>query len=167
MAGATGPNRCLRSLPRDEPGRVAVKIAVIAAKAPQSGSDSSNFNYRFDLNRHVGGNGTHPDGATCVPTSIAEHFHEQIRAAVDHLCMVGKIRYTFGWPEVAEILIKKQDIHEGERMAAIEFSVTGGVFGQGQADAKPGVMVNANGVQLIKHHLTAPPHLVVDAKSII
>jgi hypothetical protein len=29
--------------------------------------------------------------------------------------MVGKIRYTFGWPEVAEILIKKQDIHEGER----------------------------------------------------
>jgi hypothetical protein len=52
-------------------------------------------------------------------------------------------------------------------MAAIEFSVTGGVFGQGQADAKPGVMVNANGVQLIKHHLTAPPHLVVDAKSII
>ena len=70
--------------------------------------------------------------------------------------MVGKIRYTFGWPEVAEILIKKQDIHEGERMAAIEFSVTGGVFGQGQADAKPGVMVNANGVQLIKHHLTLP-----------
>jgi hypothetical protein len=75
-------------------------------------------------------------------------------------------QYTFNWSEVAEALIKKQDIHDGQWMAIIEFAVTGGVFGQTPGDARPGMMVNANGVQLLKAPAGAAPHLVVDATKV-
>ena len=61
--------------------------------AKSSKAISSNLNDRFNLNRHVEGKRTHPDSAARVSPAIAEHFHEQIRAAVDHLRMVGKIRH--------------------------------------------------------------------------
>ncbi len=79
--------------------------------------------------------------------------------------MAEATQYTFSWPEVTEMLIKKQDIHEGEWMTAVQFAIAGGVIGQGPtpADAKPGVMVFANGLQLVRAEPNAPPHLVVDA----
>jgi hypothetical protein len=51
---------------------------------------------------------------------------------------------------VTELLIKEQDIHEGEWIALIEFGVTPGMFGPSPAEAKPGMSIIANGVQLSK-----------------
>jgi hypothetical protein len=74
---------------------------------------SNDLNDRFNLNRHIERKRPHPDGAGCVPTSIAEHFHEQIRAAVDHLWMVGKIRYGIDHakhPAKANDLVQTADL---------------------------------------------------------
>jgi len=45
--------------------------------------------------------------------------------------MAEVTQYTFSWSEVTETLIKKQNIHEGKWIAAIEFGVNAGVFGGG------------------------------------
>jgi hypothetical protein len=80
--------------------------------------------------------------------------------------MAEVTQYTFTWPELAEILIKQQGIHEGEWLAVVEFAVAAGVIGQGPPEAKPGVLVTANGVQLQKAVAGAPQHLVVDAAKV-
>ena len=74
--------------------------------------------------------------------------------------MVEVTQYSFSWPEVTEALLKKQGIHEGEWTAILEFAINAGVVGQGPADAKPGMMVVANGVQLLKSaaQFSASPH---------
>jgi hypothetical protein len=75
-------------------------------------------------------------------------------------------QYTFSWHEVAEMLIKKQKIHEGEWVALIEFGITPGMVGPSPTDAKPGMSIVANGVQLAKAQPGAPPNLVVDAAKV-
>jgi hypothetical protein len=80
--------------------------------------------------------------------------------------MAEATQYTFSWAEVAEILIKKQNIHEGEWVASIEFTINAGVVGTGPTDAKPGMIVTANNVQLAKAQPNSPPHLVVDAAKV-
>lgn len=80
--------------------------------------------------------------------------------------MVEVTQYSFSWPEVTEALLKKQGIHEGEWTAILEFAINAGVVGQGPADAKPGMMVVANGVQLLKAQPNSPPHLIVDAAKV-
>lgn len=80
--------------------------------------------------------------------------------------MAEAIQYTFSWPEVTEQLIKKQGIHEGEWMTIVEFGVTGGVFGQPNAEPKPGMAVAANSLQLVKAPPNSPPNLVVDAAKV-
>jgi hypothetical protein len=81
--------------------------------------------------------------------------------------MVEVTQYSFNWAELAEMLIKKQNIHEGQWMATVEFAISSGAFGvAGPADAKPGVMLLANGVQLIRAQPNFPQHLVVDAAKV-
>ena len=50
------------------------------------------LNNRFDLHRHIEGERAHSDGATRMPTAIAEYLNEQVRATVDDLWVVGKFR---------------------------------------------------------------------------
>jgi hypothetical protein len=45
------------------------------------------LNNRFDLNRHIEMERAHSDGATRMPTAIAEDLDKQFRATVD----------DFGW----------------------------------------------------------------------
>jgi len=100
--------------PRSRPTKSA--IADLACKIPKpSKAISNNLNHRLNLNRHVERKGTHPDGAACVPASIAEHFNEQIRAAVDYLWMVGKIRYGI---DHAEHSAKTNDLVETADLVA-------------------------------------------------
>ena len=44
--------------------------ACLPLHSPVSWRSSHNFNYSFDLNRHVEGKRSHPDGATGVPSAI-------------------------------------------------------------------------------------------------
>lgn len=80
--------------------------------------------------------------------------------------MAEATQYTFSWAEVAELLIKKQDIHEGEWTAGVEFVVTAAVVGPTPNDARPGLMVMANNVQLIRSQPNTLPHLVIDAAKV-
>ena len=80
--------------------------------------------------------------------------------------MAEATQYTFNLREVAELLIQKQGIHEGKWVAAIEFTVNVGMMGVVQADVKPGVMVLANSVQLLKAQEGMPPNLIVDASAV-
>ena len=52
-----------------------------------------NYNNRFDLNRHIQGQRAHSDGATRMPTAIAEDLDKQVRATVDNLRVVGEFRH--------------------------------------------------------------------------
>ena len=80
--------------------------------------------------------------------------------------MAEVTQYTFSWADVAEALIKKQDIHEGEWIAGIEFVFNVGIVGTNPSDARPGTMLFANSVQLSKPQPNSPPHLIVDAAKV-
>jgi hypothetical protein len=75
-------------------------------------------------------------------------------------------QYTFDWSEVAELLIKKLNIHEGEWLASIEFTINAGIVGPSPSDTKPGMLLVANKVQLARAPANSPPHLVVDAAKV-
>ena len=75
-------------------------------------------------------------------------------------------QYMFTWAEIAELLIKKQDIHEGEWTAAAEFVLNGAIVGPTANEAKPGLMLMINNIQLVKAQPNTPPHLVVDAAKV-
>src|SRR5437879_10949236 len=47
---------------------------------------------RLDLDRDAVRQGSHADGGARVLALVAEHLDEQVRAAVDHLGLVGEIR---------------------------------------------------------------------------
>ena len=80
--------------------------------------------------------------------------------------MAEATQYTVSWTEVAEALIKKLDIHEGEWTATTEFVVTAGVVGPNPGDARPGMMIMANNLQLVRAQPNTPPHLVVNAANV-
>jgi len=73
-------------------------------------------------------------------------------------------QYSFSFVELAEALIKRQDVHEGQWVVAIEFGVTIGMMGPTLDVVRPGAMVLANQVQLVRATAgQSPPHLIVDA----
>jgi hypothetical protein len=82
--------------------------------------------------------------------------------------MAEVTQYTFSWSEVAEQLIKKQGIHEGQWIATVEFTINAGFVGLGPnpADTRPGMMVTAGSVQLAKAQPNAPAHFIVDAAKV-
>jgi hypothetical protein len=74
-------------------------------------------------------------------------------------------QYNFSFAEVAEALIKRQNLHEGEWVVGVEFVLNVGAMGMSQESIRPGAMILANQFQLVKatpgqQH---PPGLVVDA----
>jgi hypothetical protein len=80
--------------------------------------------------------------------------------------MAEVTQYAFSWTEVAEALIKKQDIHEGEWTPVVEFAFTVGVLGPNPKDSRPGMMILGNSLQLVRAQPNSPPHLVVDAAKV-
>ena len=77
--------------------------------------------------------------------------------------MAEPTQFTFNLPEVAELLIKKQGIHEGKWLVGLEFNVNIGMMGVAPPNAYPGAMILCNGLQLTKGPDQAPANLVVDA----
>jgi hypothetical protein len=78
--------------------------------------------------------------------------------------MAEPTQFTFSIVETTEALIKKQGIHDGKWMIAIEFNINIALIGTGPTDARPGAMILANSLQLVKAPESgAPPNMVVDA----
>jgi hypothetical protein len=81
--------------------------------------------------------------------------------------MADPTQYTFSLLEATEALIKKQGIHEGKWVLAVEFGINIAMMGTGPADVKPGVMIVTNNLQLQRAvEPGAPPNLVVDAATV-
>jgi hypothetical protein len=77
--------------------------------------------------------------------------------------MVEVTQLSFTWVEIAEMLVKKADIHEGKWLVTAEMSINAGILGATPTDSKPGVVVLLNRLQLVKAETGAPESLVVDA----
>ena len=77
--------------------------------------------------------------------------------------MAEATQFSFDLTEVAETLLKKQGIHEGKWVIALEFTINIGFVGLTPENVRPGMMVLANSVQLVKAQDGSPPSLVVDA----
>jgi len=72
--------------------------------------------------------------------------------------------FTFSLVEATEALIRKQGIRDGKWILALEFTVNAGLMGTNPNDGKPGAMILANSIQLLKAPESGvPPGLVVDA----
>ena len=80
--------------------------------------------------------------------------------------MAEVTQFSFAWPEVTEMLIKKADIHEGQWLAIAEFGINAGIMGVTPTDAKPGVAILLTKLQLMKADANAPPSLVLDASKV-
>src|ERR1700688_4204401 len=74
-------------------------------------------------------------------------------------------QYQFTFAEVAEALIKRQNLHEGEWLVGIEFVLNVGAMGMSVEAIRPGAMILANKIQLVKppRGRQHPPGLVVCA----
>jgi hypothetical protein len=74
-------------------------------------------------------------------------------------------QYSFSLAEVAEALIKRKNLHEGEWVVGVEFVLNVGAMGMSPETVRPGAMVLANQLQLVKAPpgQPQPPGLVVDA----
>ena len=74
-------------------------------------------------------------------------------------------QYQFTFAEVAEALIKRQNLHEGEWVVGVEFVLNVGAMGMSPESIRPGAMILANQFQLVKASpgQQHPPGLVVDA----
>lgn len=77
--------------------------------------------------------------------------------------MAEATQFSFSFLEVAEELIKKQGIRDGKWVIAVEYTINIGLMAAIPPDAKPGVMVLANTIQLVKAQEGSPPNLTVDA----
>jgi hypothetical protein len=64
--------------------------------------------------------------------------------------MVEPMQFKFNWTEVAELLIKKADIHEGQWVVVPEYTFNAGILGTNPTDSKPGVALLLNSLQLVK-----------------
>jgi hypothetical protein len=81
--------------------------------------------------------------------------------------MAEPTQFSFSMVEATEALIKKQGIHEGKWMIGVEFVVNIGLLGTAPNEARPGAMILANSLQLVKASETgAPPNLIVDAAEV-
>ena len=79
--------------------------------------------------------------------------------------MANATQFTFSMVEVTETLIKAQGIHEGLWVLNLEYTLNVGLMGITQDQARPGVMVLANSLQLtaVDPKSKPPENLVVDA----
>ena len=81
--------------------------------------------------------------------------------------MAEPTQFSFSMVEATEALIKAQGIHEGKWMIAIEFTVNVALMGTAPDDARPGAMITANSLQLVKApEEGAPAKLIVDAAKV-
>ena len=77
--------------------------------------------------------------------------------------MAEPSQYKFELREVTEALLKRENIHEGVWMVAFELGF-GASFGQTNAEAKPGAIVQIQNVILSRAAEPPPPaNLLVDA----
>src|SRR5436309_1603423 len=76
-------------------------------------------------------------------------------------------QYSFSIAEITEALIKQQGLHEGQWIIAVELNINVGIMGMSPETSRPGAMLLANQVQLVRampdQH---PPHLIVDAAKV-
>lgn len=72
-------------------------------------------------------------------------------------------QFSFTWAEVAELLVKQANLHEGRWVVVPEFGVNAGIIGQTTSNSKPGAAILLNSLQLIRAQADAPAALVVDA----
>jgi hypothetical protein len=77
--------------------------------------------------------------------------------------MAEPTQYAFSWTELAELMIKKQGIHEGKWIVSLEFQINVGILGTAPPSASPGVMALCNSIQLTKAQEQSPQNMVVDA----
>ncbi len=78
--------------------------------------------------------------------------------------MAEPTTFTFSLTETTEALLKHQGIREGKWILAIEFGLNVGMMGTSPTDAKPGVMVLGNNLQLQRAiEPGSPTNLIVDA----
>lgn len=82
--------------------------------------------------------------------------------------MAAPTQFSFTWAEIAELMVKKLDLHEGLWMPGIEYGLNVGVVGSSQEEAGPGLMAIATKLQLTKVEagIGGPEHMVVDAAKI-
>jgi len=73
-------------------------------------------------------------------------------------------QYDFSFVELTEALIQRQGLHKGQWIVGVELNITVGILGMNPETSRPGAMLLANRLQLMKaipgQH---PPHLIVDA----
>ena len=79
--------------------------------------------------------------------------------------MAEPTQFEFSFEEITKILIKQQDIHEGNWMIGFEFGFGAMHIGQSPANAKPSAFVQINKIMLMKAPENAPKGsaLIVDA----
>jgi hypothetical protein len=58
-------------------------------------------------------------------------------------------QYSFSFAEIAEALIKRQNLHEGEWIVGVEFVLNVGAMGMSPESIRPGAMILANQLQLV------------------
>jgi hypothetical protein len=75
-------------------------------------------------------------------------------------------QYSFSLQDVAAALAKQQNIREGRWMLAIEFTIGIGLFGAQRPEARPGAVIQADKVQLVRASADSPANLVVDAATL-
>jgi hypothetical protein len=81
--------------------------------------------------------------------------------------MAEPTQYTFALKEVAECLIRAQGIKDGVWLLSFELGFGAGVFGQTEAQARPGALVQIDSVQLVKPKPNEPiPPWAVDASNL-
>ncbi|MGJ4907993.1 hypothetical protein [Bradyrhizobium sp. HKCCYLS2033] len=77
--------------------------------------------------------------------------------------MAEATQFTFELREVTETLLKKQEIHEGKWLLSVEFTINAGFMGLSPETGRPGVVMWANTLQLVRAQEGAPANLIVDA----
>lgn len=81
--------------------------------------------------------------------------------------MAELTQFTFSIQEATEALIKQQKIHEGKWALGVEFSMSVGIVGVSQDQARPGLMALVNNILLLSVDSTQiPPDMIVDAAQV-
>lgn len=64
--------------------------------------------------------------------------------------MADSKEHEFTFKDVAACLVKSLGIHEGRWALSFELTLTAGIMGPSQAEAKPGAMIQISSVKLVK-----------------
>lgn len=81
--------------------------------------------------------------------------------------MADPTQYTFSLSEVATALVKAQGLHEGRWALGFEFNFNIGVIGSSGTEAKPGVVLLINRINMARQTETIPGAIhIVDAAEV-